>query len=158
MNKNIIVCLILVAVLLGIAQCKNRKYSEQNESDIPFFSGIAETYYGNKAASWAKGKINSCYSMEHRDGPCFDASSLVYHAWKAAGKDIQATNTRLYPGRTREVTDLKAGDILWRSGFAAIYVGDNKVVDAENEQSGVKLRDLAWFKKYIGYTKIYRPL
>jgi cell wall-associated NlpC family hydrolase len=60
---------------------------------------------GVAAANWALSKVGGCYSQTRRDGnPCYDCSSLVYYAWKAAGKNIGATNTRMYPGNTRAIS------------------------------------------------------
>lgn len=112
---------------------------------------------GHAAANWARSQAGSCYSQAERMGRCFDCSSLVYRAYKAAGKDIGATSTGAYPGRTHQVHDLQVGDILWRSGHVGLYLGNNQVVNAENPRTGVQVRSLDYFRKYLGYTKIYRP-
>ncbi|KAL9644810.1 hypothetical protein ABK040_009268 [Willaertia magna] len=113
---------------------------------------------GQIAANFARSKVGGCYSQAQRMGnPCYDCSSLVYLAYKQAGKNFP-TNTREYPGNTRDVTgqSLQIGDILWKQGHVGMYVGNNQVVNAENPNSGIKIRDLDWYKRYIGFTKVYR--
>jgi cell wall-associated NlpC family hydrolase len=113
---------------------------------------------GSAAAEWAKAQVGKKYSQTSRDGPnSYDCSSLVYYAWRNAGVNIGATNTRQYPGNTRRVYDLQAGDILWVSGHVGMYVGNNQVVNAESPKNGIRIRDLGWYQTYIKYSIIYRP-
>jgi cell wall-associated NlpC family hydrolase len=131
-----------------------------NYSDPPIYPEEFESdaMNGGAAAAWALAQVGKKYSQTSRDGPnSYDCSSLVYYAWKAAGKNIGAATTRQYPGRTYIVGDLQAGDLLWKTGHVGMYVGNNQVVNAENPKNGIKLRDLAWYKAHIGYTIIYRP-
>lgn len=114
----------------------------------------------SSAASWARGKAGSCYSQDatRRMNECFDCSSLVYRAYKQAGVDIGAKSTGAYPGNMREVSkdNLQVGDVLWRSGHVGIYLGNNQVVNAENERTGVQVRSMDYYKSYMGFTKVYR--
>lgn len=75
----------------------------------------------SRAADWAASKVGSCYSQAHRYGnPCYDCSSLVYLAYKQAGKDGLPLTTRNYPNPTvREISfsQIAKGDILWREGM-----------------------------------------
>jgi cell wall-associated NlpC family hydrolase len=80
---------------------------------------------------------------------------LVWYAWKAAGKDIQARNTRMYPGRTRAISasELQPGDILWRNGHVGMFSGNGKFIHAKGTAYGIRedpFRASAW-------TKFYRP-
>jgi len=130
--------------------------SEPQNSDDQKDSNNDVKDAGQKAAKWALSKVGGCYSQARRDGnPCYDCSSLVYYAWKAAGKNIGATNTRMYPGNTHRIkaSDLQPGDILWRYEHAGIYIGNNQFVNAENEANGIRKRTFnagAW-------TAFYRP-
>lgn len=113
---------------------------------------------GSVAASYAKAQVGKGYSQQARLGPnSFDCSGLVKMAWKHAGKTVPNT-TSGYPGGLKAVSGaLQPGDILWRSGHVGLYVGNNQVVNAENPRTGVRQRDLSYFKKYLGYTRVYRP-
>ena len=116
----------------------------------------SESTPGQAAANWARSKAGGCYSQTKRDGnPCYDCSSLVYYAWRAAGKNIGATNTRMYPGNTHRVSasSLQPGDILWRSGHVGMYLGAGKYVNAENPANGIQVRTFNAAK----WTTFYRP-
>lgn len=112
------------------------------------------------AANWARSQVGSCYSQDanKRMSSCFDCSSLVYRAYKAAGIDIGATYTGAFPGRMREVStsNLQVGDVLWKPGHVGIYLGNNEVVNAENPRTGVQVRSLDYYRKYMGFTKAFR--
>ena len=109
------------------------------------------------AISWARSKVGGCYSQSARNGPCYDCSSFVYNAYRAAGKNIGATYTGAYPGNTRQVSDMQPGDILWTSGHVALYIGNNQVIHAENSRTGIRQRDLSYVRNYFGVSRIYRP-
>merc|ERR1719487_2182999 len=112
---------------------------------------------GATAARWAQSKVGGCYSQEKRDGnPCYDCSSLVWYAWKAAGKNIGATNTRMYPGKTRQISSkqLVAGDILWRQGHVGMFIGNGKFVHAKGKAYGILQETFNPAK----WTKFHRPL
>jgi hypothetical protein len=154
---------LLISVLFAVTfAARSKSYaSAYNYLDGPIYpEADAELSIGEIVSTWARAKDHGCYSQEKRDGPCYDSSSFVYNAWKkAAGKDIKAQNTRMYPTNAlREVFTMQPGDILWRSGFTALYVGNHQTVAAENEKDGIRLRDLSYYTKYFGFTKIYRPI
>ena len=61
--------------------------------------------------------------------------------------------------------DLKCGDILWKSGHVALYVGDNKIAEASSPENGLRIRDVYSFSEVYrlnmtvdevrGYEKLY---
>ena len=112
------------------------------------------------AAQWARTKVGTCYSQQTRMGnPCYDCSSLVYLSYKQAGIDNMPLTTRMYAtsSKVKEISDhnnLQVGDMLWKDGHVGLYVGNQEVVNAENEKNGVKLRSLESYKKR--FTKVYR--
>jgi len=130
---------------------------DQIKDTALFSESETEATPGQIAANYARAQVGKGYSQQNRLGPSsFDCSGLVYMAWKAAGKTVP-TWTGAYPGNTRQVNNLEVGDILWSSGHVGIYVGNNQVVNAENPRTGVQLRSLDYFKRYMGYSRIYRP-
>jgi hypothetical protein len=130
---------------------------EQIKNTVFFSDSETEATPGQIAADYARAQVGKGYSQQNRLGPSsFDCSGLVYMAWKAAGKTVP-TWTGAYPGNTRQVNNLEVGDILWSSGHVGIYVGNNQVVNAENPRTGVQLRSLDYFRRYMGYSRIYRP-
>jgi cell wall-associated NlpC family hydrolase len=156
----------LVLVILAVVYSKRNVFPTRKDSFLDGPMADAESTPGEIASNWARNqaRIKACFASEGeaRNGPCYDCSSFVYNAWKFAGKDIKAQNTRMYPSTaTREVLwfqTILPGDILWRSGFTALYVGNNQVAAAANEKDGVLLITMENFKKYFKYDKVYRPL
>jgi cell wall-associated NlpC family hydrolase len=152
---KVAVLIVLLLTCFAVASALRPNYS-----DPPVYADEYESdaMDGNAAATFALSKVGKKYSQTSRDGPnSYDCSSLIYYAWKAAGKNIGATWTGAYPGNTHKVGDLQVGDILWKTGHVGMYVGNNQVVNAENPKNGIQLRTLEWYKKYIKYTVIYRP-
>ena len=115
-----------------------------------------------KAVSFALSKVGYPYSQDYRDsGDYYDCSSLVYYAWKAAGKNIsyQGVNSAAEEARglnakdkTVAYKDIQPGDLIFFSyckngrykniSHVAIYVGDGKVVEAKSKKYGVIYGDV----------------
>ncbi len=137
----------------GSSSRPNKPATTPNRPAAPVSGGSSQ---GRAAAQWARSKVGGCYSQSRRDGnPCYDCSSLVYYAWRAAGKNIGATNTRMYPGNTRSVSSssLQPGDILWRSGHAGMYIGNGRFVHAKGTAYGIREEPF----RASSWTKFYRP-
>jgi cell wall-associated NlpC family hydrolase len=113
---------------------------------------------GDAAANFARAQVGKGYSQAARLGPnSFDCSGLVLKAYQAAGKNVPTT-TSGYPGGLQRVNgNPQTGDILWKSGHVGMYVGNNQVVHAANARKGVEIRDMNYYKTYLGFSAIYRP-
>lgn len=109
-----------------------------------------------KAIQWAISIANDdshLYGQENRDGPNYDCSSFVYHAFEYAGfgviqrrgytgngvtmpEDFQAAGFQMLPF---DRNNLQRGDILWwnsearQAGHTEIYLGDGKKVGAHGQ-------------------------
>lgn len=90
----------------------------------------------SKFISAAQSMIGFSYSQANRMGSrSADCSSLVGRAMKMAGitNNAQLT-TRSIQGDSRftkiPMSQIKKGDILWVSGHMAIYMGDNRTLEA----------------------------
>lgn len=119
--------------------------------------------------SYALHRVGYPYSQELRDsGNYYDCSSLAYYSWKDAGVDIShggattaaAEAQRLdEAGKTVSYEEMQPGDLIFYSftsngrykniSHVAVYVGDGKVVEALNENSGVVYRDVASVGKIV---------
>ena len=115
---------------------------------------------------------NKNYSQdkEKRQGPdYYDCSSLVKHFLIDYFQNSK--NTKNLPDTTRDydtackngtiyqVSDeksLKIGDMLWKVGHVAVYIGENQVLTAQREVKTSKVYSLDNYKKYFGIMKIYR--
>lgn len=119
--------------------------------------------------SYALHRVSYPYSQELRDsGNYYDCSSLAYYSWKDAGVDIShggATTAAAEAqgldeaGKTVSYDQMQPGDLIFYSftsngrykniSHVAVYVGDGKVVEALNENSGVVYRDVASVGKIV---------
>ena len=119
--------------------------------------------------SYALHRVGYPYSQEKRDsGNYYDCSSLAYYSWKDAGVDIShggATTAAAEAqgldeaGKTVSYEEMQPGDLIFYSftsngrykniSHVAVYVGDGKVVEALNENSGVVYRDVASVGKIV---------
>ena len=89
------------------------------------------------------------YDQGSRWGPDYDCSSLVIQAFENAGVPVK-TNGATYTGNMRSVfkntgfqelsftsiSNLKRGDVLWRSGHTECYLGNNQNVGAHINEFG----------------------
>ena len=119
--------------------------------------------------SYALYRVGYPYSQEMIDsGNYYDCSSLAYYSWKDAGVDIShggATTAAAEAqgldeaGKTISYEKMQPGDLIFYSftsngrykniSHVAVYVGDGKVVEALNENSGVVYRDVASVGKIV---------
>ena len=88
-----------------------------------------------------------------------DCSSLVYRAVIAGNPSLASTfpkTTSGYPSPAmQEVSksDLRAGDVMYKPGHVALYIGDDKYINASD--SGVEVKSFSLGGKWA--TKFYRP-
>lgn len=108
--------------------------------------------YIKSAIEWAVGIANDDthgYDQDERWGPDYDCASLVIQAFVEAGLDVRslgATNTSnmrsafVKAGFSQiSYTDgmtLYPGDVLWRDGHCAMYIGDDQIVSAHINELG----------------------
>ena len=119
--------------------------------------------------SYALHRVGYPYSQELRDsGNYYDCSSLAYYSWKDADVNISyggaTTAAAEAQGldeaeKTVSYEQMQPGDLIFYSftsngrykniSHVAVYVGDGKVVEALNENSGVVYRDVASVGKIV---------
>lgn len=119
--------------------------------------------------SYALHRVGYSYSQELRDsGNYYDCSSLAYYSWKDAGVDISHGGATTAAAealgldeaeKTVSYEQMQPGDLIFYSftsngrykniSHVAVYVGDGKVVEALNENSGVVYRDVASVGKIV---------
>ena len=112
------------------------KKEEANKSQINSFIESAKAMKG-----W-----NYSQSKRHNDG-YVDCSSLVGRAMKAAGiTDNQQVTTASMVGDNRfakiSKSEAQPGDIMWQKGHVAIYLGNNKVLEASGSKKKVVEQNL----------------
>lgn len=93
------------------------------------------------------------------NGPsAYDCSGLTKAALAAEGKDIPRNSAAQYSGAKSHVSldNLQAGDLVFWSNngsasgiyHVAVYVGDGKIAQARNPQSGLSVNSLSEYSKY----------
>ncbi|ADG75034.1 NLP/P60 protein [Cellulomonas flavigena DSM 20109] len=100
---------------------------------------------GEVAVAFATQQIGKPYVWGATGPNAYDCSGLTLKAWAAAGVAIPRTSAGQYAGLPRVPrSQARPGDIVaWASGgqisHVAIYVGDNKIIEAANRTTGVRL-------------------
>ena len=74
------------------------------------------------------------------------------NTWTTVGynSDANNSNTYLYKVGNYGQVDLKCGDILWKKGHVALYVGNNKVAEASSPENGLKISNI------YSFSEVYR--
>lgn len=174
----------------GFCACCEKPYykdadgnqSELHEHRIPYareYLQILQGGYLDGAAyvTWAVSIANDPahgYDQDNRDGPDYDCSSLVAYALRAAGYNVWIFDTDSEIGQLEGIgferlaydpSILQPGDILWKDGHTEIYVGNNEVVGArQNEFGGIKGGtpgdqtgdEISVCPMFMGFTYIFR--
>lgn len=159
--------------------------------NIDLFDGkIAHLYYieadgakksvngniSNKMAQLVNEAIRICndnrytYSQENRYSEFqYDCSSFVYRLHKQFFPEVVdvPTTTREYGSKYQiassvNIPTLRPGDVLWRSGHVALYIGNGKIAEASSgnvpREDQILISDLAAIQSTgrYAFTKVYR--
>jgi cell wall-associated NlpC family hydrolase len=101
------------------------------------------------AIQYAMSALGTPYRFGASGGGAYDCSGLVQAAYKSVGKSLPRTSSAM-AGLPR-VTEPQPGDIAWRPGHVAIYVGNGQVINAPQTGDVVKYGDAS------KYTSFHRP-
>lgn len=102
------------------------------------------------AVAYARSKLGLPYCWGGSGPGCYDCSGLTSASWKAGGKAIPRTSEE----QARQLPEVPMalavpGDILWRPGHVALYIGDGQVIQAPHTGDVVKVSPAVKFDKAL---------
>lgn len=102
------------------------------------------------AVAFARSRLGTPYCWGGSGPSCYDCSGLTSQSWKAGGKSIPRTSE----AQSEELPEVSLdqivpGDILWRPGHVALYVGDGRVIHAPRTGEVVKYAPAQKFVKAV---------
>lgn len=167
MKKNIKTLMCGVLALGALSGCFLTQAPLNIEASATTVSAKAVTKKSNsqiikEVVSLAKTKVGCKYSQEpnKRNGPnTFDTSGLVRYLYK----QVTGVDIGLWTGQQEQVlskyrvsmNNLQAGDLLYRNGHVALYIGNGEIIHASNPKVGVVKAQLSKSGKF---DRAYRPV
>lgn len=103
-----------------------------------------------RAVAFAQAQLGKPYCWGGSGPSCFDCSGLTSQSWKAGGKTIPRTSeaqVEQLPGVPLD--QALPGDILWRPGHVALYVGGGQIIHAPHTGDVVKYAPAVRFVKAV---------
>jgi len=128
---------------------------------------IAPAQHAAAAAviEFVKSQLGKSYVLGGTGPTSYDCSGLMLTAWKNVGVELPRTSGQQYLATIHiKLEDIKPGDLVFfgKAGnqHVALYMGDNKVLDAASLARGVTYSDLSWpwyTKNFAGVGRIPTP-
>lgn len=104
------------------------------------------------AVTFAQSRVGKPYCWGGTGPSCYDCSGLTSSAWMAGGKKIPRTSAeQVAELPSVPMGSIAPGDILWKPGHVAIYVGKGWVISAPGRG------DVVRYESNKGYSRAVRP-
>mgnify|MGYP000324670041 CR=1 FL=1 len=100
-------------------------------------------YYGTSVVGAAYSRLGCPYVWGAEGPNTFDCSGLVKWCYAKAGKSLPHSSSAMKSsGTVISISSAQPGDILWRPGHVAIYIGGNQYIHAPQTGDVVKVSSL----------------
>ena len=97
-------------------------------------------YYGTSVIGAAYSRLGCPYVWGAEGPNTFDCSGLVKWCYAKAGKSLPHSSSAMKSsGTVISISSAQPGDILWRPGHVAIYIGGNQYIHAPQTGDVVKV-------------------
>lgn len=103
------------------------------------------------AVAFARSRVGTPYCWGGNGPGCYDCSGLTSASWKAGGKGIPRTSEAQSELPEVPMDKIQPGDILWRPGHVALYVGNGTIVHAP------RTGDVVRYAPAVRFVKAVRP-
>lgn len=118
-------------------------------------SATSQVSVGQAAADRALAQVGASYVWGATGPNAFDCSGLTSTSWQAAGVTIPRT-ARAQASALNSVSraNLRPGDLVFFNrpvSHVAMYVGDNKIVEASRSRGAVRVSSLEYRTGIVGY-------
>lgn len=102
------------------------------------------------AVAFAQSRLGAPYCWGGVGPGCYDCSGLTHSAWLAGGKAIPRTSAQQAEALASVPLDQALpGDILWRPGHVALYVGQGWAVGAPGKGEVVRYQPAGGFVRAL---------
>ena len=118
----------------------NAVRSSSKKGSVATGSTSRPNYYGTSVIGAAYSRLGCPYVWGAEGPNTFDCSGLVKWCYAKAGKSLPHSSSAMRScGTVISVSSAQPGDILWRPGHVAIYIGGNQYIHAPRTGDVVKV-------------------